>query len=122
MAASPRTPSSLWTLVVLVVGVSLAAQWIGDRAQGRVGDAVAAAARPGDIRMVSSLTCPYCTQARQWFEQHSVPVDECFVERDPACQALFDSLPVPATPTLIVRGQVQTGFDPQRLLAALGER
>lgn len=106
-------------LVALVGAIAIATQWFGDRAQERLGEQMAAAARQGDIRMISSLTCPYCTEARLWFERHGVPFDECFVEQDAACEAAFDALPKPATPTLIVRGQVQTGFDAERVLKAL---
>lgn len=106
-------------LVLLVGAIALATQWFGDRAQERLGERMAAAAHAGDIRMISSLTCPYCTEARLWFERHGVPFDECFVEQDAACEAEFDALPKPATPTLIVRGQVHTGFDAERVLQAL---
>lgn len=110
---------SLWSLVLLVAAVALASQWWVARGDSRVGERLAQAARDGDIRMVSSLTCPYCTQARQWLERHRVPFDECFIERDAACQATFDALPVRATPTLIVRGQVLTGFRADQVLRAL---
>jgi glutaredoxin len=113
------TRRSFIGLVLLVGAIAVATQWLGDRAEERLGEQVAAAAHEGDIRMLSSLTCPYCTQARLWFERHGVPFDECFVERDAACEAELDALPRPATPTLIVRGQVQTGFDAERVLHAL---
>ncbi len=114
--ASPR---SLLGLVALIAAVSLATQWWIGRTEQRLADEVAALASAGDIRMVSSLTCPYCTQARQWFERHGVPFDECFVERDAACRATFEALPVRATPTLIVRGQVITGFRAEQVAAVL---
>jgi glutaredoxin len=113
------TRRSLIGLVVLIGAVALTTQWLGDRAQDRVGEEVADLAQAGDIRMLSSLTCPYCTQARLWFERYGVPFEECFIERDPACESALDALPVRGTPTLIVRGQVQTGFDAQRVLKAL---
>ncbi len=117
--AVDATRRSLAGLVLLVGAIAVATQWLGDRAQEQLGEQMAAAARAGDIRMISSLTCPYCTEARLWFERHGVPFDECFVERDTACEAELDALPKPATPTLIVRGQVQTGFDAARVLKAL---
>lgn len=113
------TRRSLVGLVLLIAAIAVATQWLGDRAQDRIGEQMAQAANGGDIRMLSSLTCPYCTQARQWLERHGVPFDECFIERDAACEAAFEALPVRGTPTLIVRGQVQTGFDPERVLQAL---
>ena len=106
--------------LLLVVLVATAAQqwWVASRQQ-QVGRQVATAAAPGDIQMISSTTCGICTQARLWFKQHEVRFDECFVERDPACAARFEALRAPGTPVMVVRGQPQLGFDPQRLLKAL---
>jgi glutaredoxin len=116
MDASRR---SLIGLVAVVAAVALATQWFGDRRQQALGDEIARLAQPGDIRMVSSLTCPFCTEARLWMERHGVPFDECFIERDDACEATYEALPTQATPTLVVRGQVQTGFRAERVLEAL---
>ena len=119
MTRAAPLPRSLVVVVLSVVAVSLATLWWRDRADGRFGVEMAQNARPGDIRMLSSLRCPYCTLARQWFERHGVAFDECFIERDAACRAEFDALPVRATPTLVVRGEVQTGFSAERVAAAL---
>jgi hypothetical protein len=51
--------------------------------------------------------------------RHGVRFDECFIERDAQCKALFEATPVRATPTLLVRGQVQVGFDAQRIVKTL---
>jgi hypothetical protein len=48
-----------------------------------------------------------------------VAFDECFIETDAACAARFEALRAPGTPVLLVRGQLQTGFDAQRVLGAL---
>jgi glutaredoxin len=85
----------------------------------RLGREVSAAARPGDIVMLSSETCPYCKQARAWFDAHQVPFGECFIERDAACAAAYRALQSPGTPTLVVRGQRQVGFSPERVALAL---
>lgn len=109
----------LVVLVLLVLGVMMA--WEGHRAwqEGRQAQAIAAAARPGDIRMISSETCLFCTRARQWFTLRQVPFSECFIERDAACAADFRALRGPGTPLLIVRGEVQIGFSPERVARAL---
>lgn len=106
-------------LVALVLAVSAATQWWAARSQQQLGRQVALAAAPGDIQMISSTTCGICTAARRWFGQHDVPFDECFIERDAACAARFEALLAPGTPVIVVRGQPQLGFDPQRLLLAL---
>jgi glutaredoxin len=81
---------------------------------------MAALARPGDIRMLSSRSCVYCIAARQWMQQHGVGFSECFIETDEACAAQFEAARAPGTPLLLVRGQAQLGFDVQRVLDSLG--
>lgn len=109
----------LLVLIVLVLVVGAVTQWWAGHSQARLGEQLVAAARPGDIRMLSSTTCAYCTVARQWLQQHGVPFSECFIETDTACAAAFEAARAPGTPVMMVRGQVQTGFDAQRVLQAL---
>ncbi|MBL8331407.1 MAG: hypothetical protein JNJ71_21405 [Rubrivivax sp.] len=115
--ATPR--KGLFGLVVLVLVLTAAAQWWASRGQQRLGDALAAAAAPGDIQMISSTTCGICTRARLFFKQHEVRFDECFIEQDAACAQRFEQLRAPGTPVIVVRGQPQLGFDPQRILRGL---
>lgn len=109
-------------LAVLVVGV--VAWGLGRVVQTQVQDgqaeALRAVARPGDIRMLSSVTCIFCTKARQYLTEHRIPFEECLIERDPVCLADYKRLGASGTPTLLVRGQRQLGFDPLRVTAALG--
>ena len=113
----PRSLLLLAALVMAALGALRAIQgWSGDR----FGPAVAAAARVGDIHMLSSVTCVYCAQARAWFGDHKVPFTECFIERDAACAASYNALLAPGTPVLLVRGQAQRGFSPRAVAAALG--
>jgi glutaredoxin len=110
---------SIFGLILLVLAVSAASQWWAGRSQAQLGEKLSALARPGDIKMLSSTTCAYCSVARQWMRQHEVAFDECFIETDAACAARFEALRAPGTPVLLVRGQLQTGFDAQRVLGAL---
>ncbi len=110
------TPWSLLLVVVLVWGALQG--WRGVQA-ARLGPEVAGAARAGDIRMISSLTCAYCTQARAWFTEHRVAFSECFVERDAACADAYAALQAPGTPVLLVRDTRLVGFSPQRIAEAL---
>jgi glutaredoxin len=109
-------------LAVLLVGVL--AWGIGRVVQTQVrdgqADALRAVARPGDIRMLSSVTCIFCTKARQYLTEHRIPFEECLIEKDAACLADYKRLGASGTPTLLVRGQRQLGFDPLRVTAALG--
>jgi glutaredoxin len=107
-------------LGLLLAGVSLGLQaWQGHREQD-VGQRIAAAAAPGELRMISSETCGICTQARRWFTEHEVAFSECFVERDAACRAEFEMLRAPGTPVILVRGRPQLGFSPPRIAESLG--
>jgi glutaredoxin len=109
-------------LAVLVVG--LVAWGLGRAVQTQVqsghAEALRQVARPGDIRMISSVTCIFCTKARQYMTEHRIPFEECLIERDAACLADYKRLGASGTPTLLIRGQRQLGFDPQRITSALG--
>lgn len=106
-------------LVGLIALVSVA--WEGHRqwADQRLAEHIATVAKPGDIRMLSSETCGFCTRARQWLTQHRIPFQECFIERDAACAADFRALRAPGTPVMIVRQQMLVGFQPERVAQAL---
>jgi glutaredoxin len=118
MVLNPRLRSvlSLLAVVLVVWGASEAWRaWFADS----LGRDAAALARPGDIEMIASDTCVFCVQARAWFHANQVPFTECSVERDAACAARFQALLSPGTPVLLVRGQAQVGFSPQRVVQAL---
>jgi glutaredoxin len=113
---------SILGLVLLVLAISAVSQWWAARSQAQLGEQVAALARPGDIRMLSSTTCAFCTAARLWMQQHDVRFSECFIETDTACAAQFEAARAPGTPVLLVRGQAQVGFDAQRVRDTLQRR
>lgn len=114
--APRRSLLALGLAVLLALAASQALQGWGERGTA---EQLAQRARPGDIRMISSVTCPYCEAARRWMSANQVTFDECFIERDAQCQALYEATQARGTPTLLVRGQVQLGFDARRVLAAL---
>ena len=113
---------SIAVLLALVLGAGAATQWWAAGSEQRRGEQLAAVAGPGDIRMLSSETCVYCAAARRWMTEHRVRFDECFIERDAQCKLLYEAAQSRGTPTLLVRGQLQIGFDPARVLAALEAR
>ena len=104
---------------VFVAGAALQGgqAWSGARA----GVQVAAQAKPGDIFMISSVTCSYCERARAWFTEHRVPFTECLIERDSRCAATYSVLMAPGTPVLLVRGQRLVGFNGQAVAEALSQ-
>ena len=102
---------------VFVAGAALQGlqAWTGARA----GVQVAAQAKPGDIFMISSVTCTYCTRARAWLTEYRVPFTECLIERDSRCAATYTALMAPGTPVLLVRGQRLVGFNAQEVAQVL---
>jgi glutaredoxin len=117
------TPGRRWAqwgvlalLLALAYGASL---WWRAGPGDEAAQALAAAARPGDIQMISSETCVYCVRARHWLRQHGVAFSECLVERDADCAARYQGLGAPGTPVMVVRQRVMLGFSPRAVLAAL---
>ncbi len=89
------------------------------KAAADLGRQVVATAQPGDIQMIASVTCSYCAIARQWMNANKVPFQECFIETDAQCAAVYQATMARGTPTLLVRGQMQLGFDAATVLARL---
>lgn len=110
---------SLIGLAALVVVIAGGTAGLRAWSHERVARQVAAAARPGDIHMLSSDTCVFCAKARAWFEARGIPFSECSVERDAACAAKYAALLAPGTPVFVVRGRRLVGFDAAALGAAL---
>lgn len=111
--------AALVGLVLAVLAAGAFTQWWHARDEQGTAVRLAALAQPGDIRMLSSLTCPYCEAARRWMDKNGVRYEECFIERDAACAAAYQATLARGTPTLLVRGQVQLGFQAQRVLRAI---
>jgi glutaredoxin len=118
MKTSARA-ASIGGLLALVLAASAGMQWWQGASERQAYGRLAALAQPGDIRMLSSETCPYCEAARRTLTTHRVRFEECFIERDADCKALYDATAARGTPTLLVRGQVQVGFDAERVIGAL---
>ncbi len=121
-APRPTPPRSLLGLLVLAVVVVLAIQGFAWWSRDRLGAQVAAAARPGDIHMIASVSCLYCAEARAWFNENRVPFTECMIERDALCAAKYNALQAPGTPVMLVRGKRLLGFDAQAIAEALATR
>lgn len=105
-------PISLLAVAALAWGGSAA--WRSHVARDD-GEALVQRVKPGDIRMISSETCPYCLAARRWMTQQGIPFKECFVERDAQCLADYQALGAMGTPTMVVRGERVIGFDRARI-------
>jgi glutaredoxin len=114
---TPRSWLGLALLVVVVSGV--ASVWREHQAQAW-GPVLKRAVQPGDIVMLSSATCGFCTRAREWMTIQNVPFTECFIETDTACARRYVASGGSGTPTMLVRGQVQLGFSAAAVAQALG--
>ncbi len=110
---------SLLVLAALALAAGATLQGIGAWSRERLGAQVAASAKPGDIRMLASIGCVYCAQARAWFDAYHVPFTECLIERDAQCAATYNALLAPGTPVLLVRGRRLVGFSAQAVADAL---
>lgn len=128
MPPSPPAPT-LWqrlrrngvvSLLVVAAVAWGAGQLVRTQVQSGRAEALRAVAGPGDIRMISSLTCFYCTQARQFMTEHRIAFEECYIERDAACRTDYERLGAAGTPTLLIRGERQLGFDINRIVTMLG--
>lgn len=115
-----RTPARSWlslaVVMLVVVGGSQAASWWHGREAART---VRASAQPGDITMFTTSSCRYCAQARSWLNERQVPWQECNVDTDARCQALFQARGAPGVPLMSVRGRWQLGFDPSWVASVL---
>lgn len=119
MAQSRRSIVGLLAVVLLV---SLASQWWGRHLEQSLARDLARLAGPGDILMIASDTCPYCDAARHFMKEAGVSFTECSIERDAQCLQKFQGSLMQGTPVVVVRGQMQQGFNAQRVLDRLAQR
>jgi glutaredoxin len=106
-------------LALVAIAAWTGVQLIHSFGSERIARELASSAKVGDIMMISSVTCPYCLQARTYFKQHGIAFGECFIERDAACAAAYKALQSPGTPMLVVKGQRQVGFSAERVSQGL---
>lgn len=109
----------LVSLLAVCALAGLAATGVRAWVQQQRADDLRAVTRPGDIRMISQTTCIYCTRAREWLTRHEIPFEECFIDHDSECLAEYNRQGRNGTPMMLVRGQMQRGFDAQRITAWL---
>lgn len=124
--ASSRTAMRL-LLAVVVLGLLAVLAWGGQRLYKRqqhlaAVSVIRAQARPGDIFMYSQTTCSDCVAAKRWLQAQNVPFESCEIDVDAACEQRLTAVSQRITPTLLVRGDLQVGFKPERVATALAAR
>lgn len=118
-ATPTRRRSWLRPVVIALAAWAVLQSWQNYRDQ-QAGVALALLAKPGDIVMLSSETCAYCKTASRFMTDNNISFRECFIETDTACADSYRAQQSPGTPTLLVRGERQVGFSPDRIAKALG--
>lgn len=127
MNANPSLPvagrsearRSVLVLIGLILAVSAGTQWWQWRQEQALGQRLASLVKPGDIVLISSDTCTYCVQARNYLKAFDVPFTECSIERDAQCAERYRELKSPGTPVVLVKGQAQVGFMPNWVVKQL---
>lgn len=108
-----------WPLLAIVAVVWGLSTWARQGLHEGQAQSLRERAKPGDIVMLSSRSCAYCSQAREWFEAERIPYAECFIESNAQCAQRFRETQAQGTPTFLVRGQVIVGLDRARMVALL---
>lgn len=71
---------------------------------------------PGEIVLFATSTCPYCAQARRYFDDQGIPFREYNVESDPQARAWQRALVGnDGVPTIIYANMVSQGFSAQSM-------
>jgi len=68
----------------------------------------------------TTATCPYCVLLKQFLDSQGIPYEERNVSRERRYAAELASLGTLGVPTTVVGDQVIIGYQPQRILEAVG--
>lgn len=112
-----------WSLVGLVIVLAFGAAWaLQQRRESmdmRIAGEMRALAKPGDIVMLVAPGCEMCGPARHWFQSAQVSLQECPIDKDPACAQRYHALGSKGLPVFLVRGQPVHGWERDQLLERL---
>jgi glutaredoxin len=111
-----------WVVTALaVVGmyVGYTRPWLGAGAERGVAIAEANAEQP-EVILYATTWCPYCKQARKFFDRHGIAYVEYDVERSGKAWRENKRLGGGGVPTIVVGDQVVSGFSEARLTRLLG--
>jgi glutaredoxin len=110
-ALSPRRINGLFVLVIVMAGLIL----INYRPPIAhvYCDENALAPRP-DVVMLGTDWCPYCYEARRYFENNKVNYCEYDIEKSPVGEKLYNDLNAQSIPILLIGPYRISGFDENR--------
>jgi glutaredoxin len=111
-----------WVVTVLAVAgiyVAFARPWQGAVAERRVAMAQANAEQP-QVVMYATTWCPYCKQARKFFNRHGIVYVEYDVERNAKASRENKRLGGGGVPTIVIGDEVVSGFSERELTELLG--
>jgi glutaredoxin len=111
-----------WVVTVLaVVGiyVGFARPWLETGAERRIAVAEAGTEQP-EVIMYATTWCPYCKQARKFFDRHGIVYVEYDVERNGKAWRENKRLGGGGVPTIVVGDEVVSGYSERELSELLG--
>jgi len=73
------------------------------------------------VKIYSTPTCPYCTQAKQFFKQNNIEYSDVDVSKDEkAAKEMIDRSGQMGVPVIDIDGKIIVGFDREKVKKALG--
>jgi glutaredoxin len=109
-----------WVVTVLsLVGfyVAFARPWLGTERPAVIAEANA---EQPQVIMYATTWCPYCKQARKFFDRHGIAYVEYDVERNGTAWRENKRLGGGGVPTIVVGDEVVSGFNQRELTELLG--
>lgn len=73
------------------------------------------------VTIYSTPTCPYCNQAKEFFDENKVKYKDIDVSKDEkAAEEMIDKSGQMGVPVIVIGDDVIVGFDRERIKKALG--
>ena len=74
-----------------------------------------------NVKVYSTPTCPFCTQAKQFLKQNNIDFEDIDVSSNPAAaQEMIQKSGQMGVPVLDIEGNIITGFDRDAISQVLG--
>jgi glutaredoxin len=114
----------------IIIAIGAFATWQTNKKKARFASSAVFATSPavpvkvaqafGDELVIYSASwCPYCRQAKEWFDERKVVYRECDIEKESICGEHMSALGTSGIPVIVYKGKVSYGFRPEWMEAAL---